>query len=133
MSDEKIVRMPIPPAIYRNPECPLCEQGLDFEEGWVCTACRVFWPEHGLDSVPGEVDGDWEPRPQCPAEIEPYKDSSKFPHIAGYRFRCVREEGHDPAAEDRAVYRAHVGVRVDEGSPDPMSLRDWTEKIEPAG
>ncbi len=132
---EKIVRMPIPPVVYLAPECPLCDESLSFEEGWVCEKCEVSWPER-FDDSPGVVDdsldneeGVWEPRPQCEEEISPF-DAEKHPTIGSYRYRCVRHAGHDldmpllPYGKGRRVY--HVGIRIDSGTPNVTSMHDWT-------
>lgn len=118
---KRIVRMPVPPLIYRSPMCPLCDGDVSWEEGWVCESCSAVWPDNFDDA--GEVSEYYfHIKPQCEAYIEPF-DTEKYPDMAGRRYRCVRDLDH--ASGSSYSDRFHIGIRVDGEKPDPRNTYEW--------
>ena len=115
-------RMPIPPLIVRYPECPLCGEEVDWDEGFVCVSCEVSWPErHGEYGSTEDFEDPDDPSEQCPEERLPWADSA-HDRLRGYRYRCVKRDGHDVGAKPDPE---HFGVRVDRGDPDPENTYSW--------
>ncbi|WP_329069027.1 hypothetical protein [Amycolatopsis sp. NBC_01480] len=83
-----------PPLIHRNPECPLCcdETSGDGTCFW-CAYCGATWP------VTGDGDGEWSDvdAARCTSVIRPFVeyDPVKYQGIAGTRYRCYLDAGHD--------------------------------------
>lgn len=112
--------LPIPPCEPRPPECPLCHGDTDWQEGWTCENCDVYWPSD--DGTPGEPmdERDFE---QCGAVSQPYKDS-EYANIRDHKYVCVRKVGHKSASE--YLTDLHVGIRVDvKGDPLSHGLHKW--------
>jgi hypothetical protein len=101
-------RLPFPALIQNAPSCPVCYTTVSFDgDGWECKTCHVTWSSDAYD-VEGTTDEDFY---QCPAEVAPYEHSERD-FIRGYRYRCVRDEGHPMER-----FEHHVGARSD-GGPD---------------
>lgn len=120
----------IPPIIHRTPQCPLCDGDTDWEDGWVCQPCEVFWPE--AYEMPGQPLDDARDYEVCGAEIVPWADKAdEYPRLAGHRYRCVRKHGHQPPKPISPLLPArldyHVGVRTDV-DPTIHHTHEWLVK-----
>lgn len=101
-ADTKIKRVPLPPLDFRCPYCPLCDRETYHEdETFCCDQCGVVWPtDHGEPGESYDPDAD-----QCDSEVQPWAGNTDHPQIAGHRYRCVLDLGHEG--------EQHAGVRSD--------------------
>lgn len=90
----------IPPAVYREPCCPICDGELTSDPDIrLCEACSLYWPTDDLDAN-GEIeelDG-----PRCGEEHRPYTDDGYTIDglFEGAVYQCIRlasHRGDDPA------------------------------------
>lgn len=117
----------IPPVLPRAPLCPLCDQEVFSDDGfWLCSSCEVCWRIG--DGEPGQpVDED--AYEICGAEIAPWADEFKYPHIASHRFRCVHKAGHTSDWPGSLFFSNgldyHLGVRTDVTDPALYDCHRW--------
>jgi hypothetical protein len=100
----------IPDLEFRGPDCPFCGEECRYEEGWVCEPCGFSWSSSGSHGERLSI-GSWSATlPPCDEEVSPLTHviDESLALIRDYRYRCVRDHGHD---DD------HAGVRVDEYHP----------------
>jgi hypothetical protein len=120
MSTETAETRPTPPPLVAVlPDCSLCGQQVQYDEGLFCTTCGASWSSK-LFHLDGFSQWDDPSAPQCPAEVRPWLGSTRWPLIAGRVERCLLTAGHDPkrhrssehdwADADADGYRAEVGA-----------------------
>lgn len=116
-------RSPLPPLVVQLPLCPICDKEVNYDgDTFWCETCHGTWASDRYDED-GEANPDVE---QCPAEIAPYADG-EYTTIRGYRFRCVRDVGHDADGP----FDRHIGVRSDGGVDYDGVPYEWRDGEHP--
>lgn len=92
------------PGLYvTNPECGHCYKETDWDEGFRCDTCLLFW--HDVSSPAEWLDTDADP---CTVEPEPHT-LSEYDHngkhwVLGPKQPCQLQEGHtSPCLNDYEV------------------------------
>jgi hypothetical protein len=99
----------MPQLEFRPPLCPLCDEDLNYEDGWDCANCQMWWHENGQFGERFNTD-----KPLCGAEHAPHV-RSRHETLRKQVYRCMLDQDHEGR---------HRGVRIDQATGD---VHDWRE------
>lgn len=100
----------MPQLEFRPPLCPFCDEDLNYEDGWGCGDCQLYWCEGGRFAERANPD-----EPICDAEHRPFPPDYDIEPLRACHYRCVLDQGHE---------LPHRGVRVDQGTEETYT---WYE------
>jgi hypothetical protein len=97
----------MPQLEFRPPLCPFCDEDLNYEDGWDCADCQMWWHSDGRFGERMNA-----PDPICGAENTPYLN---YAHrsMQEQRYRCMLDQHHE---------LPHRGVRIDQATGQ---THDW--------
>jgi uncharacterized Zn ribbon protein len=117
-----------PPLVPRAPDCSICGQETEFQDGWECPHCGAYWSD---DNRAYEEPGEWydESLPRCESIHRPYEKyaNSELDNLRELRwvqYRCILELGHKDGSKHIHPECVLGWTSKQEAEPDERAIPD---------